>query len=353
MTSQDQQRRFHIILNYRREDTSAHAGRLYDDLADRFGGDHVFMDIDAIEPGVDFAEVIERAVGSATVFLSVIGPGWLSAVDAKGARRLDKPDDFVRMEIEAALRPEVRVVPVLVHNAAMPTAEELPPSLAPLARRNAIELRDNSWRYDVGRLIETLERVREEEPSADDLDAQPVGARAPLRSSARARARPRGEPTSPRTPKSRIIAAGIAAALVLAVVIGLAVSLLSGGGGEPRVSIEGVDAEMIKFQPPGTTLAEDALVATASVSVKDSAPGVEYLLTFRRERRDSPDGPAILEGSENTRFVVDKKNDQCSCEHRFLSVPRGKEYRVFVEIYDPSVPTAERLDHAWSNWVQA
>ena len=93
----------------------------------------------------------------------MIGPGWLSAVDAKGVRRLDKPDDFVRMEIEAALRPEVRVIPVLVHNVAMPSAEELPPSLAPLARRNAIELRDNSWRYDVGRLIETIERVREGE----------------------------------------------------------------------------------------------------------------------------------------------------------------------------------------------
>jgi hypothetical protein len=180
-------RRFHIILNYRRDDTSAHAGRLYDDLADRFGGDHVFMDIDAIEPGVDFADVIERAVGSASVFLCVIGPGWLTAADAKGARRLDQPDDFVRMEIEAALRPEVRVIPVLVHNAAMPSAEGLPPSLAPLAGRNAIELRDNSWRYDVGRLIETIERVREG-ASDDDLGAHPVGAR----SSGRARARPPG-----------------------------------------------------------------------------------------------------------------------------------------------------------------
>jgi TIR domain len=347
------QRRFHIILNYRRADTSAQAGRLYDDLVDRFGEDQVFMDIDAIEPGVDFADVIERAVGSASVFLSVIGPGWLSAVDAKGARRLDKPDDFVRMEIEAALRPEVRVIPVLVHNAAMPSAEELPPSLAPLARRNAIELRDNSWRYDVGRLIETIERVREGEPSDDDLGAQPVGARAPLRSSARARARPPGEPTAPRRPKAWTIAAGIAAVLVLAVVIGLAVSWLSGDGGEPRVSIGRVDAEMIKFQPPGTTLAKDALVGTASVSVKDSVRGVEYLLTFRLERRDSPDGPAIPEGSQDMPFVVDKKNDQCSCQQRFLSVSRGKEYRVFVEIYDPSLPTAERLDHAWSNWVQA
>src|SRR3954454_21088305 len=148
---------FHIVVNYRREDSSGHAGRLYDDLTDRFGEGAVFMDIDAIEPGVDFADVIERAVGGADVFLSIIGPGWLNAVDAEGRRRLDKPDDFVRLEIEAALRPEVCVIPVLLQNTPMPDQADLPPSLAPLARRNAIALRDTSWRYDVDRLIETIE----------------------------------------------------------------------------------------------------------------------------------------------------------------------------------------------------
>src|SRR4051812_27117547 len=145
---------FHIVVNYRREDSSGHAGRLYDDLTDRFGEGAVFMDIDAIEPGVDFADVIERAVGGADVFLSVIGPGWLDAVDARGQRRLDEPGDFVRLEIEAALRPEVCVIPVLVRNAAMPAAAELPVPLQPLTRRNAIELKDSTWRTDVQRLGE-------------------------------------------------------------------------------------------------------------------------------------------------------------------------------------------------------
>jgi hypothetical protein len=329
---------FHIILNYRREDTAGHAGRLYDDLADQFGADQVFMDIDAIEPGVDFAEVIEHAVGSASVFLSLIGQRWLSAVDADGMRRLDKADDFVRLEIEAALRPEVRVIPVLVQNATMPTSEDLPASMAPFARRNAIELRDNSWRYDVGRLIETIQQVREG---------------APTDGSARARPRPAGRATAPRRPGAwTIAAAGIAAVLTIAVVIGLAVSWLSGGGGEPSVSVDSVDAELAKFQPTPTEIAKDVIIATAHVTVRHSVPGTPYKLTFQLESRDSPAGPVSREGATDMPFVVDKRNDQCSCDLRFESFSRGKEYRVRVDIYDESLETAAQLDHEWSNWVQ-
>jgi WD40 repeat protein len=117
------------------------------------------MDIDTIEPGVDFVEVIEETVGSADVVLALIGPRWLGAADAHGTPRLEKPDDLVRLEIEAALRPGVRVIPVLVAGAEMPGSDALPPSLAALSRRNAVEVRDTSWRSDVGRLIEALERI--------------------------------------------------------------------------------------------------------------------------------------------------------------------------------------------------
>jgi hypothetical protein len=150
---------FRIVLNYRRDDTAGHAGRLYEDLAEKFGSKRVFMDIDTIEPGVDFPEVIEQAVGSADVLLALIGRRWLSESDSSGHRRLDNAHDFVRLEIEAALRQGLRVIPVLVQDAQMPGAEALPESLAPLARRNALEIRDVSWRYDVDRLLETLERV--------------------------------------------------------------------------------------------------------------------------------------------------------------------------------------------------
>ena len=165
---------FRVILNYRRDDTSGYAGRLYDDLAEKFGSESVFMDIDTIEPGVDFPGVIEHAVGSADVFLALIGRRWLSESDAKGHRRLDNPEDFVRLEIEAALRHDVRVIPILFQDAEMPSTEALPPSLAPLARRNALEIRDSSWRYDVDRLIQTLEAVAREKRGRPRPEPEPA-----------------------------------------------------------------------------------------------------------------------------------------------------------------------------------
>ena len=96
--------RLRIFLNYRREETSGHAGRLFDVLAARFGEDHVFMDIDRIEPGLDFADVISEAVASCDVLISLIGSRWLTSADAKGRPRLENPEDFVRLELEAGFR---------------------------------------------------------------------------------------------------------------------------------------------------------------------------------------------------------------------------------------------------------
>ena len=121
-----------IFVSYRRQETSHLAGRLYDRLADRFGEGQVFIDVATIEPGVDFAEEIFRAVAACKVLLAVIGPAWLTAADERGRRRLDDPDDIVRLEIEAALSRGVRVIPILVEGAVMPTRQDLPESLAGL-----------------------------------------------------------------------------------------------------------------------------------------------------------------------------------------------------------------------------
>jgi hypothetical protein len=103
-----------IFISYRREDASYPAGWLFDRLADRFGRGQVFKDIDSIRLGDDFVEVITRAVGSCDVLLALIGEEWLTVSDQDGRRRLDDPDDFVRLEIEAALARNVRVIPILV-----------------------------------------------------------------------------------------------------------------------------------------------------------------------------------------------------------------------------------------------
>ncbi len=148
-----------IFVSYRRRESSHLAGRLYDRLADRFGEDQVFIDVDTIEPGVDFAEEIFRAVTACKVLLAIIGPNWLTAADERGGRRLDDPDDIVRLEIKAALARHVRVIPILVEGAVMPGRDDLPESLAGLVRRNALLIRHESFRYDAGRLVTAIERV--------------------------------------------------------------------------------------------------------------------------------------------------------------------------------------------------
>ena len=147
-----------IFISYRRQGGSHLAGRLSDRLTDRFGEAQVFIDVDKIELGVDFAEEIVRAVAACKVLLVIIGPAWLTVADERG-RRLDDPDDIVRLEIEAALDRGVRVIPILTESAVMPTQHDLPESLAGLARRNALPIRHESFRSDAGRLITAIERV--------------------------------------------------------------------------------------------------------------------------------------------------------------------------------------------------
>ena len=148
-----------VFISYRRRETAGHAGRLYDRLSEHYGDDRVFMDL-RMDPGVDFVTTIEDAVDSCGALLSIIGAQWLTMTDEHGRRRLDDPDDYARLEVETALtRQDVRVIPVLVQDAKMPEPEELPPSLQPLARRHAIELSDERWDYDVGRLLEVLDRT--------------------------------------------------------------------------------------------------------------------------------------------------------------------------------------------------
>jgi hypothetical protein len=146
-----------IFLSYRRQDSQSATGRLADRLEEHFGAARVFRDHDSIAVGEDFVETIRRGVEASTVLLVIVGPRWLAAVDAAGRRRLDDPHDFVRLEIELAVRADVAVVPVLVEDATMPEAADLPPTLAEFARCQAAELSETRWRYDADRLIATLQ----------------------------------------------------------------------------------------------------------------------------------------------------------------------------------------------------
>ena len=155
-----------IFISYRRDDTEGQAGRLFQDLREAFGADRVFMDVATIEPGVDFRRAIERQTQSCGVLLALIGRNWLLVADEQGHRRLDDPGDFVRLETASALQRDIPVIPVLVHGARMPRADELPDDLKDLAYRNSVELTHARWDSDLQLLIKALRTYITDQPSA-------------------------------------------------------------------------------------------------------------------------------------------------------------------------------------------
>lgn len=145
-----------IFISYRRHDSEGEAGRLFDDLVAQFGERSVFMDVAAIEVGRDFRKAIDESVDSCGVMLAMIGPAWLEARTEAGERRLDDPNDFVRIETGSALKRDIPVIPVLVRGARMPRADQLPDDLKDLAYRNYVELTHVRWKSDIRVLVRAL-----------------------------------------------------------------------------------------------------------------------------------------------------------------------------------------------------
>jgi hypothetical protein len=141
-----------IFISYRREDSGGHAGRLCDRLTARFGRARVFMDLQDIAPGQNFAQSIDETIATCDCVVAVIGPRWLEAIQ----RRAPRGEDFVQHEIAAALRRDITVIPVLVGGARMPAAEQLPSAMAALRYRNAFEVRDERFDDDVARLGDAI-----------------------------------------------------------------------------------------------------------------------------------------------------------------------------------------------------
>ena len=150
-----------IFISYRREDGSAWAGRLSDHLSNHFPSNQIFMDVDSVDLGEDFVKTIENTVESCDVLIAVIGKDWLTSSDLEGRRRLDNPEDFVRIEIATALKRDIRVIPVLVDAASMPRFGDLPDDLKALMRRNALQLSHDRFRNDAERLASAIQRALE------------------------------------------------------------------------------------------------------------------------------------------------------------------------------------------------
>src|SRR4051812_17964530 len=182
-----------VFISYRREETAGHAGRLYDVMSSRFGDSNVFMDVD-IAPGVDFVDRIKDAVGRCHVLLVIMGPHWATATTGGALPRIFEPEDFVRLEVETGIRRQnVTVIPVLVGGAKMPDPTALPAPLRPVTRRNAIELSDTRWRYDVDRLLGALGGLLKDTSAVHKAVRPPAPAAV-----APAPARPAPTPVTPR-----------------------------------------------------------------------------------------------------------------------------------------------------------
>jgi hypothetical protein len=204
-----------IFINYRRGEDQAAAGRLYDQLEATFTRERIFIDVDNIAPGRDFTEELATRVEQCDVFLAVIGRRWADVVDVDGSRRLDNPNDWVRVEIESAQRLGKHIIPVLVDGAEMPRPEKLPDALQRFARRNAARLTHERFRADVQALVVAIGRLREAERAQFELERRqtPRGAETPAISTRSAR-----EAASPVAAGRRLAPMAIAALAALAVI---------------------------------------------------------------------------------------------------------------------------------------
>jgi hypothetical protein len=192
-----------IFISYRREDTEGFARGLFQSLMGAFGEDSVFMDVEAISLGTDFIDAIDKSLAGCGALLVLIGKDWISCTDANGQRRINDPQDFVRMEVAKALERNVRVIPVLVKGAGMPAAEELPAELKTLTRRQALELRHARWNQDVDQLITALSELLGITPLNRKPSMPPPPAPRPKRSGWR-----------------MVVGAGVAAAVVVLGLVG-------------------------------------------------------------------------------------------------------------------------------------
>lgn len=148
-----------IFISYRRDDARHATGRLSDALKLAFGQDQVFLDQGSIQAADDFHEKIASSLAACSVLLAVIGPKWLDARHDDGERRLDKDDDFVRLELAKALGGRIAVIPVLIDGAEMPAPDKLPPDLKPLTRRNAVQLIHEHWHIGLQALVDQIHRL--------------------------------------------------------------------------------------------------------------------------------------------------------------------------------------------------
>lgn len=302
-----------IFISYRREETAYPAGWLYDRLADRYGGGQVFKDVDSIQLGDDFVEAITRAVGSCDVVLVLIGDKWITISDEHGRRRLDDPDDFVRLEVQAALTRNVRVIPILVDGARMPRADELPESLVKLVRRQALEFSPARFEFDTSRLFKVLDGTLAELRRSQDDAGMPASQALPVENGPTS---DRGEATDKHRRRLSPRAMALGGAALGAAVILLIILL--------------VTTSQTRLPPAANTADRQAPVQARGGIEVDGAPvtsgdGLELTGLQAASRRD-PDPPKVGDTVTVSYALTNTTDQPLQLEYTFVGVrdPAGE-----------------------------
>ena len=300
-----------IFISYRREDSAGWARPLAKDLATEFPALHVFHDIAAIGIGEDFVEVMGRALEACAVVIVLIGPRWLDARDDEGLRRLDDPDDWVRLEVvESLQRAGLRVIPVLVGGAAMPKSPALPEPLKPLARRNAHEITDRRWEYDVGQLTAALAKI----PSiAAALARSQAQADQPVHASV-------APPPAPRTARVDALPAG---------------SVFRDGDGLPEMVVI-PPGRFMMGRPPGESGGLEHELPQHAVTIARAFAVGKYAVTFDEWDAFVADGGSDHHADDRTwgrgrRPVIDVSWENAQAYTAWLSNKTRHGYRLLSE----------------------
>lgn len=242
-----------IFVSYRRSDSSAIVGRVIDRLETHFGKQHIFRDLDSIAYGEHFGQEITKALSGCKVCLVIIGDDWVDVRDKAGKRRIDNPKDWVRTEVANALEQDVHVIPVLVENAPMPDASQLPDNLKDLTSRNAAKVRDDpDFNVDMERLCKAIEkRLGRGAAPVRKLFAQP---------------------------RNMLVAAVILSVLVLAAIFQSDLRMMLGSPGTPdaithQLRIEGVEL----FPPANSAVVKVTAFVNGTQFTYPSIGGVEWL----------------------------------------------------------------------------
>jgi hypothetical protein len=315
-----------IFVSYRRADASGHAGRLYDRLTLHFQDERVFMDVDSLAPGVDYAEVIESAIRACDIFVLVIGPRW-DLEDAAG-RRLEQANDFMRFEISTAIDREMPIIPVLVDGAAMPSVTRLPRPLRKLARLQALPLSNHRWQADAERLINAIEGRRHTGalPTVSPVTSPGPPSAQPAASEADEVVPPsstRSRRTGAPTPLLRMMAIAAIACVVAIAIVGYAVTrpgskvapvVSAASGGPAKATLAGAAAAL------AASISDPAI---ANTCVKSPHPGGRATLNCEST---TPGGQTVvlhvdLFGSD--KFVKKNYSDDALSPYKAAGGTRG------------------------------